>query len=256
MSSNQPWRVFVISARRPMNVIAMQNHFPEDEPVTWVVPADDAESYRATGARDIIAVDDPPRGSDTYALPKARNAALQAAAAAGEICIQSDDDLRRLSLWARKPGSHDKLRGAQRIDTDWVTVRDMLIMQLEGGSARLAGVAPTANVGFGSDTISTRAFVIGSLCATNTDEVLFDERLPLKEDYDFTCAHIERFGAVARINRIITDYAHYTNRGGAVSYRNTDNEHATAQMLLRRWPQYLQPHRSRPNELSFIRGTR
>jgi len=240
---SEPWRVFVISARRPMNVIAMSEHFPPNEPVTWVVPAEEAESYEATGAKDILPVSDPAPGSGRYALSKARNAAITAACGAGELCIQTDDDLRRLKVLSKT---------GKCTVTNWPYVRDLLRQEARTSSARLIGVPPSSNTLNAKHTRSSFGFIIASLMATNTAEVLFDETLPLKEDYDFTCRHLERFGQVSRLNWLVPDYRHYTNRGGAVSFRNIENETETTRRLLKRWPQYLKPHRTREHELSFV----
>jgi hypothetical protein len=244
VSAPRPWRVFVISARRPLNVPAMhQRWFGTTEPVTWVVPEEDAEAYAAAGAQHLLPVPHPPAGSGRYPLPAARNAALHAATAAGQVCIQTDDDLRRLCLLTKD---------GKRRDVPWPRVRDLLIGALDG-SARLAGTAPTSNVLSARHTTTRAGFILGSLCATDAATPRWDETIPLKEDYDYSCAHITTYGQVARMNWIIPDYAHYSNRGGAVSFRNEQNENETTRLLLARWPQYLKPHPSRPHELSFRR---
>eukprot|EP01047_Picozoa_sp_COSAG01_P014333 COSAG01_NODE_695_length_14201_cov_10.521875_19_plen_66_part_00 len=41
----------------------------------------------------------------------------------------------------------------------------------------------------------------------------------LKEDYDFTAAHIWEYGRVCRVNRLFVKAKHLTNAGGAVADR-------------------------------------
>lgn len=43
----------------------------------------------------------------------------------------------------------------------------------------------------------------------------------LKEDYDFTCQHIELHGAAVRLNRLFVKALHRVNPGGAVADRSS-----------------------------------
>jgi len=244
MTTIRPWRVFVISARRPLNVPTMhQRWFGTTEPVTWVVPEEDAESYAAAGAPHLLPVA-APCVPGTWQLPAQRNAALRAAHAAGHVCVQVDDDLRRLSV----PD-----RDGKRKDVDWATARTTLLNALHEHSAHLAGIAPTSNVLSARRTVSALGFAPAALFATDTAAPQFDERLPLKEDYDYVCQHLVAYGGIARVNWLVADFQQRTNRGGVVTYRTPALERTTAERLLERWPQYLKPHPSRTNELSFKR---
>ena len=64
----------------------------------------------------------------------------------------------------------------------------------------------------------------------------FDEEMKLKEDYDFTCAHLKAYGKVCRFNRILLHAQHYVNAGGAVDVRNHTEEKRNIQILRRKWP--------------------
>merc|ERR1719458_2268955 len=79
--------------------------------------------------------------------------------------------------------------------------------------------------------------------------VRFDPALTLKEDYDFTCAHISRYGSVLRCNRMLLDVAHYTNAGGAVSIRNAVEEQRNIKILRKKWPKAIRTHPTRKNEV-------
>ena len=48
----------------------------------------------------------------------------------------------------------------------------------------------------------------------------FDNSMTLKEDYDFACAHIAKYGSVMRCNRMTLTVKHYDNGGGACSNRD------------------------------------
>lgn len=245
MSGPDQTAVYVISSGRPLNVAPMTALLTDPDspgPVTWVVPADQARTYTEAGARSVIGVDDPPPGASP--LSRARNTALDHAEAAGHLCCQVDDDLRAL---------YRLTADRTRAPAQWPTVRQALAAALTGDQAPyLAGIAPTSNPLSARHTQTDWGFVIGSLCLTRPGSgVRFDETLPLKEDYDYTCRHLEAHGRIARLNWLFADMAHYTNRGGAVAYRTAALEARTAARLLERWPDYLKPHPRRDHEVSF-----
>lgn len=227
--------VCCISARRPMNVPLVEEQFAPDK-VVWFVPGEDAYDYRHLANGSVVAVQEVP---GRYGLTIARNLALERAGTG--VCIQTSDDLK---------GFQRLQEGAKRgaVPATWPEVRDALLGALDAGGAHLAGLPPTANPFFSKPGIKEKAFIIGDLFAASGD-CRFDETLPLKEDYDFTCLHLEAHGRVARVGDFLAEYTHYKNRGGAVSYRTEQLEKETCARLLERWPQYLHAHPKRKNEV-------
>merc|ERR1719379_5255 len=63
-------------------------------------------------------------------------------------------------------------------------------------------------------------FILGDFFVVDKSKVRFDEAMTLKEDYDFTCAHIKAHGSVLRCNRMTLQVKHYSNVGGAVDERD------------------------------------
>lgn len=218
-----------------MNVPTIEQHFAPDS-VTWFVPSEEAHEYRHLSTGSVVSVSEP---AGKYGLTVARNMALEHAQSA--VCIQTSDDLKgflRLQEGAK--------RGA--VPATWVEVREALLGALGSPGVHLSGLPPTANPFFSRPGIKDKAFIIGDLFATS-GECRFDETLPLKEDYDFTCRHLETYGRVARVGDFLAEYSHYKNRGGAVSFRTEELEKETCARLLDRWPQYLHPHPKRKNEV-------
>jgi len=68
--------------------------------------------------------------------------------------------------------------------------------------------------------------------------VRFDERMQLKEDYDYSCAHLHAHGAVYRCNRLLLQAEHETNEGGAVTNRDEQGqrERDAIHILQKKWP--------------------
>merc|ERR1712117_883382 len=62
--------------------------------------------------------------------------------------------------------------------------------------------------------------------------------MKLKEDYDFTCAHINAHGSVMRCNRMTLNVKHYDNGGGACTNRDKKGfeERRNIGILNSKWP--------------------
>lgn len=236
---DRTWGVYCISAGRPANVPAIQTLFAPD-PVTWVVPHPERHDYATAGANAVLPVKDPPPGR--YALSAARNAAMDHAAHHNAVCIQTDDDCKGFKAIPAD--------GSKPHPADWPELRDAFLTALNGDT-HLVGVPPTDNAYFARGKQLDYGFIIGSLCATDTNTVRWDETLPFKEDYDYTCGHLAAYGRIARLDMYVASYQHYSNRGGAVTNRTPEAELELVNKLTSRWPQYLRPHPRRPGELSF-----
>jgi len=81
--------------------------------------------------------------------------------------------------------------------------------------------------------------------------MLFDEKMTLKEDYDFACAHINKFGSVMRCNRMTLNVKHYDNGGGACSNRDKKGleENRNISILTTKWPNVFKPNPKRKGEV-------
>ncbi len=237
------WGVYCISAGRPANVSAIQAQFAPD-PVIWVVPHAERHDYATAGAHTVLPVALPAPGH--YQLPTQRQAALTHALTHKAACIQTDDDLRRF----KRVAPTDRPKHFTAHPAAWAEVRDALLDALDG-TAHLAGLTPTDNTLFSQRSSPYWGLVRACITAADSPAPAWDTTLPLKEDYDYTCAHIETYGRVNRVLNYIATYAAYSNRGGAVALRTPDNEAHAARQLLARWPQYLRPHRSRAHEVGF-----
>ena len=80
-----------------------------------------------------------------------------------------------------------------------------------------------------SNTIS------GSFMGFLNNECTFDERIPLKEDYDYSIQNVNKYRRLLRIN-----YAHmikkdHKNLGGCADYRTLDREVEQLELLQRKW---------------------
>tara|TARA_R110002020_G_scaffold106942_7_gene248653 strand:- start:1854 stop:2561 length:708 start_codon:yes stop_codon:yes gene_type:complete len=214
------------------------------ELATWYIgdDADEAHGYRMAGAKQVVRA-----GS----LMKARNMALNDALQAGLPCVQLSDDLRKLEIAISKDNKDNSPISVQ-------AASHAILQSMKDIGAHYGGCAPTANAFYFNPhkRLTTNAFIVGDFTvydasATNGSGKLlrFDEEMTLKEDYDFTCQHLESYGVVARCNNILATFSHRTNSGGAVSYRTSAEEQKNISILRNKWGDVIRPNPKRENEV-------
>lgn len=241
-----PIHVAIISASRPDNVRAMEEAVAPHRPY-WYVPREQVGSYlRAIQPGRSWGV------APTESLCQARNLAIDHAQQEGLWCLQTDDDYVR-ALWLDEPGRLDR----KPRPTTFHDVAQAVIDACLHHGAHYGGVAPTANAYFARRPVTTWGFVIGSFSVHSpTTPIRISTDVELKEDWDLTCAHLERYGCVARVDRALVTYRHYTNRGGCQDYRDARREAEACERLIARYPSLLRRHGRRVNELALRRAPR
>lgn len=118
-------------------------------------------------------------------------------------------------------------------------------------NTKLWGVYPIKNHFFMSPKIKPAGFIIGTFSGVIADpkNINFDEAMPLKEDYDFTCKHVAMYKKVIRFDNHCVEAVHYNNKGGCQNYRNHDKELKACEILLERYPQWVKLNTKRPGEV-------
>jgi hypothetical protein len=83
---------------------------------------------------------------------------------------------------------------------------------------------------------STRSYIGGPFqCFLKGNRCWYDERLPLKEDYDMTLQQLNMERVVLRVNAYHYICEQSTNTGGLAAYRNRDREYEQCEMLIKKW---------------------
>ncbi|MBU2060117.1 MAG: hypothetical protein KKB38_20595 [Gammaproteobacteria bacterium] len=78
--------------------------------------------------------------------------------------------------------------------------------------------------------------VLGPCCGIVYDEKMrFDERLGLKEDYDYSIQALNRYRKILRFNKYFYVMKHITSSGGCRVYRNQEKEIEQSQTLQKKW---------------------
>tara|TARA_Y100000593_G_C4300246_1_gene332961 strand:+ start:1573 stop:2298 length:726 start_codon:yes stop_codon:yes gene_type:complete len=225
----------IISSKRFTNVSQMSQVVGN---ATWYVGKGEAGHYRAMGAEYV---------KESGGLCESRNQLLRDAWALDKPCLQLSDDLKGLGKAYICPKKKKKKK-----KIDFYTSVKYMLHSLEGG-AFMAGVAPTSNPFFWQKDkpISEKNFIVGDMILVKPCDLYFDEQLKLKEDYDYTLQHLTKYGKVARVNYLLVDFQHRTNKGGAVAYRmrNKEAEKIAIKYLQDKWGEHIKLNTKRVDEI-------
>lgn len=235
----------------------------------WYVDEASAPSYKALGLKVKVG----------GKLVPARNMALADAARERKACVQVSDDIQRWDYYSgdmanafqsddisKIQAGNLAARSADRIRVSPVAAARFLLAKLRAlqkgkEGPQLAGVFPLGNTGqaFTRSAASYDHFILGDFFVADKSTVRFDTQMTLKEDYDFTCSHLDRHGSVLRCNRMFIAAIHETNAGGAVSERDEsgDRERANIKILQTKWPGVFRINPKRGDTQVIMRwGTR
>lgn len=197
----------------------------------WVAESEVEEYKEMNKGANIISVPDSVQGN----VCRVRNHILDKEYERGvdAVCI-IDDDLRRVSYF----------EGMETFDIDsdnfmWFLGKHT-VLAIDAG-VRLWGI----NVN--SDKKAYREYspfsflsYIGAPFSVHVkSDIRYDEGLPLKEDYDLTLQHLNKYRKVLRVNKF-----HYVVKqggsgsgqtGGCASYRNLKKEKEQLELLQKKW---------------------
>lgn len=223
--------IAVISAHRPKAVMTLPVGY-----ATWYVPKSEVDVYRNAGAESVR--------EDGGGLCQARNTALRDAWALGLPCVQVSDDLKKIEVINHLVEPRPK----PAVISFEKAIRTIL-EEMETSPAKLGGVSPTDNPFYFKRPVSKNNFVIGDLIVVKPCELFFDEKLKLKEDYDYTLQHLTNFGEVVRVDYVLANFLHRDNKGGAVAVRTPKLEQDSIEYLKSKWGDFIKPNPRRANEI-------
>jgi hypothetical protein len=236
------------------DILRIQNLYNDAGVVpTWYVDNECVEEYRKLGLKAVKA----------GKLIPARNRALEDAVEQGKVCVQTSDDIGTWTFVCDQVRYTDineanaAWRAADKCEVSPVAAAQYLLarMRSRGPCCRLGGVYPLGNGGraMGAHEVFRKNFILGDFFASEVSDCRFDERLTLKEDYDFTASHLSRYGEVLRCNRMLITAKHETNAGGACDARDAAglNEQRNIKILKEKWPGSIWDHPSRANQVTL-----
>ncbi|MEK0347050.1 MAG: hypothetical protein QQN44_01815 [Nitrosopumilus sp.] len=224
--------IAIISHKRPENVEKMEDIIGIPENLNWYVGQNEKKTYKhAQGS--VIEVGN---------LCESRNKAIQIANSEDKYCLQLSDDLKECGM----------VTASGQLSTPNFTeiIKEMYNI-LSATPLYLAGVAPTGNLFFYNQLkpIGLKHFILGDLMLIKRNKLRFDEKLSLKEDYDYTLQHIKTYGGVVRLNYILPNFKHRVNKGGAVDRRTDEREQEAIEYLKNKWGSSIRDNPRRKNEI-------
>lgn len=221
-----------ISHRRSENIYKVFETTGTNEIVFVVNDEKDKTQYLANGAKYVIT-----GGS----LVGNRNAALDYCFNKGLVCVQIDDDLQSVSL-------NDFTGKRTKKYTTVKNAVDDLINDFINSQYDFAGAPPTENPFFATKISQTNILITAPFTLTKPNPIRFDNKLRLKEDYDYTLQHIKAGGCI-RYHKYLFNFKRYGNSGGAVSYRTDNLEQETIAYLKQKWGECIKLNPKRENEI-------
>jgi len=253
--------VCVISARRATqiegvkDIFMVQSQFEEAGITpTWYVDEGSLQDYKALGLNAVIG----------GKLTPARNKGLADARRLGKVCVQASDDI---TAWEYRDGPSAKVRTDDAVNAAWSAAKRLIVSPVaaarfilakmrgcDGPQPKLGGVYMLGSCSrtFAGDAFVRNHFILGDFFVVEPEStVKFDVDMKLKEDYDFSCAHISKYGSVMRCNRMTLNVKHYDNGGGAVSTRDAKGteERRNIEILMKKWPGCFRFNPKRDNEV-------
>ena len=201
----------------------------------WVDEGEAEEYRRHYPDADIIACPSGVQGN----LCRVRNYILDEEFKRGmDVVLIIDDDLSKVEQYFYDAKNNFGYN-VRKVDADefLVFVQKYSLMAMELG-AKFWGVNCNHDrMAYRHCTpFSTVAYIGGPFqCFLKGNRCRYDERLPLKEDYDMTLQQLNKERVVLRVNSYHYCCKQSTNVGGCSSYRNREYEHEQLMTLQKKW---------------------
>lgn len=148
-----------------------------------------------------------------------------------DVVLIIDDDLKGVYFWEKKKAK--------------LVTKEMFIPFLEKYSLQTMEIgAYFWGINLNMDKqvyreytpFSTISYIGGPFqCFIRGGVIRYDEKLPLKEDYDMTLQQLNRYRVVFRVNKYYYVAKQSEQKGGCASYRNIEREIEQLEALQKKW---------------------
>ena len=102
---------------------------------------------------------------------------------------------------------------------------------------------------------SLTAPILGPCSGHLEHDLLYDERMDLKEDYDISIQALNKYRKILRANKYAVNAAHKDNKGGCVSYRTIEREEKACRAIERKWGTHIIKYNtSKDKYTSYLNG--
>lgn len=149
-----------------------------------------------------------------------------------DVVLIIDDDLKELFYYE---AGHNRYRLES---SDFVPFLEKYSLVCMDWGAHFWGVNNTTDKKAYREytPFSTLSYICGPFqCFVNDGGLRYDEKLPLKEDYDMTLQQIHKHGRVFRVNKYFLSVRQSEQAGGCATYRNIKREKEQFDLLVKKW---------------------
>lgn len=191
--------------------------------VKYVVAEFEAEDYLREG-HDCWIVPDSAQGS----VARIRNYILDNADA--DKIVMLDDDMTGIARWDQQKAQRLSPNDVQEFCENGFDLADSL-------DIRYWGMNMLADKGAYREytPFAFTCCILGPFQAFNNLDLRYDEKLPLKEDYDLSLQVLNKYRKTLRFNAYHYLVKQHTNTGGCADYRTIQYEKDQMQALVRKW---------------------
>ena len=215
-------RIVAPSYKRPSKSIT-QNMYPN---VELVVMESEAEEYRKNGNKIIVCPNEA-QGN----LCRVRNWILDNLFEDYDCIVIIDDDCKGIGRWQKQNRLNMDSNELQEFCEKSADTCKEYGFKFWGLNCITDKAAYREYSPFG-----TLQYIGGPFQGhLKESEIRYDEDLPLKEDYDITLQHIQKYGGALRFNFAHYDVKQAEQEGGCATYRNLDFEKEQFADLQKKW---------------------
>lgn len=198
------------------------------------VPACEYEAYKEV-YDEVVAVPD-----DVKGITATRNWILRNANDRHVVFV--DDDMKSCGRFGLKEGGKYGIKAYRMTEQEWLREFERLFETTESLGWKIFGVNTEGNkISYKvSKPLVLKGYVLASCMGiVNDGSLYFDEEYRVKEDYEISLRHIEKYGGILRARWMWWENKHWDDDGGCKDYRSDALEREMINKLINRYPKYI-----------------
>lgn len=186
----------------------------------------EADEYKKLYGDMVKILPDSLRGN----LPKVKNYILEAEKD-NDAILFLDDDIKKIGCFEGK-----EIRYMEGKELEAFIYKYSLLCKEWGFYLWGVNVNPDKQCYREYTPFSTLSYVSSSFaCFLKGNELKYDEKFPLKEDYDMTIQQCNKYRGLLRVNKAFYVKKSVENTGGCADYRNIEREKDQMELLQKKW---------------------